>query len=100
MDPKKAAKQTFEFYRATFENTFSAMSMLQEHSQKIYDMYVDQMDVIPEEGRKAIREWIEAYKEGGKKFKSTMDESFQKLEEFFTETAKPAKKENRSTKEV
>lgn len=100
MDPKKAAKQTFDFYRATFESTFNAMSMLQEQSRKIYDMYLNQMEGIPEEGKKAVREWMEAYKEGGKKFKSTIDESFQKMEEFFTEAVKPAKKENRSSKEV
>ena len=100
LDTKKIAKQTFDFYRSTFENTFNAISMLQEQSQKIYDMYLDQMEGFPDEGKKAVREWVKSYKKGGQECKLAMDESFRKLEEFFTEAAKSAKKEARSAKEV
>ena len=91
MDPKKVTKQTFDFYKSTFENTYNAMNMLQEQSQKMVEMYLDQTQGFPEEGKKAVQEWIKAYKKGGQEFKSAVDESFKKVEDFFVEAAKSAK---------
>jgi polyhydroxyalkanoate synthesis regulator phasin len=93
MDPKKIAKQTFDFYKSTFNNTFNAMMMLQEQTQKVMDMYLEQTTGFPEEGKKAIGEWIKAYKKGSEDFKKAVDESFKKVEDFFSEAGKPAKKE-------
>ncbi len=91
MDPKNVAKQTFDFYKSTFEKTFSAMTTLQEQGQKMLDMYLDQTQGFPEEGKKAIQEWIKAYKKGSQDFKAAVDESFKKVEDFFAEAAKAAK---------
>ncbi len=60
MDPKKVVKQTFDFYKSTFENTYNAMTMLQEQNQKMVEMYLDQTQGFPEEGKKAVQEWIRA----------------------------------------
>jgi hypothetical protein len=38
-----------------------------------------------------VQEWIKAYKKGGQEFKSAVDESFKKVEDFFVEAAKSAK---------
>ena len=91
MDPKKVTQQTFDFYKSTFENTYNAMNMLQEQSQKMVEMYLDQTQGFPEEGKKAVQEWIKAYKKGGQDFKSAVDESFKKVEDFFVEAAKSVK---------
>ena len=93
MDPKRIAKQTFDFYKSTFNNTFNAMMMLQEQTQKVMDMYLEQTTGFPEEGKKAIGEWIKAYKKGSEDFKKAVDESFKKVEDSFFEAGKPAKKE-------
>jgi len=93
MDPKKIAKQTFDFYKSTFNNTFNAMTMLQEQTQKVMDMYLEQTTGFPEEGKKAIGEWIKAYKKGSEDFKKAVDESFKRVEDFFSEAGKPGKKE-------
>jgi hypothetical protein len=60
MDPKKVTQQTFDFYKSTFENTYNAMNMLQEQSQKMVEMYLGQTQGFPEEGKKAVQEWITA----------------------------------------
>jgi hypothetical protein len=91
MDPKKVAKQTFDFYKSTFENTYQALTMFQEQSQKMVEMYLDQTQGVPEEGKKAVQEWIKAYKKGSQDFKAVVDESFKKIEDFFAETAQSAK---------
>ena len=93
MEPIKFAKQTFDFYKSSFNNTFSAIMMLQEQSQKVLDMYLAQTTGFPEEGKKAIGEWIKAYKKGSEEFKKAVDESFKRVEDFFSEAAKPGKKE-------
>jgi len=91
MDPKKVVKQTFDFYKSTFENTYNAMTMLQEQSHKMVEMYLDQAQGFPEEGKKAVQEWIKACKKGGLDFKAAVDESFKKVEDFFAEAATSAK---------
>ncbi|MBM4271714.1 MAG: hypothetical protein FJ139_06105 [Deltaproteobacteria bacterium] len=91
MDVKQIAKQTFDFYRSTFNNTFNAMMMLQEQTQKVIDMYLEQTTGFPEEGKKAINEWITAYKKGSADFKTAIDESFKRVEGFFTEPVKGKK---------
>jgi hypothetical protein len=91
MDPKKVAKQTFDFYKSTFENTYQAMTMLQEQSQKMVEMYLDQTQGVPEEGKKAVQEWTKAYKKGSLDFKAVVDESFKKIEDFFAEAAQSGK---------
>ncbi|HEU18015.1 MAG TPA: hypothetical protein ENO00_01345 [Deltaproteobacteria bacterium] len=91
MDPKNMAKQTFDFYRSTFENAFKAMSMLQEQTQRMMDMYLDQTAGFPEEGKKAVREWVNAYKKGSQDFKKAVDESFAKVDKYFTTEEKEKK---------
>jgi hypothetical protein len=91
MDPKKVTKQTFDFYKSTFENTYNAMTMLQEQSQKMLEMYLDQTQGFPEEGKRAVQDWIKSYKKGSQDFKAAVDESFKKVEDFFAEAAKSVK---------
>jgi len=90
MDPKKVTQQTFDFYKSTFENTNNAMSMLQDQGQKMVEMFLDQTQGFPEEGKKAVQEWINAYKKGSQDFKAAVDENFKKVEDFFAEAAKSA----------
>ena len=48
------AKQMMDFNRTAFENTFGAMCMLQEQSEKMVNSFVEQAEWIPGEGKKAI----------------------------------------------
>lgn len=93
MELKNITKQTFDFYKSTFNNTFNAMMMLQEQAQKVVDMYLEQTTGFPEEGKKAISEWIKAYKKGSADFKKAVDESFKRMEVFFAEPVTKTRKE-------
>lgn len=99
MDPKQVTKQTFDFYKSAFENTYNAMTMLQEQSLKMVETYLDQTPGLPEEGKKAVQEWIKACKKGSQDYKATVDENFKKVGDFFAEAAKSVKEQTRSTKE-
>jgi len=83
MDQKQLFKQMLDFQKTTFDNSFNAMVLLQEQTEKASVTLLDQATWLPEEGRKAIDEWIAAYKKGREEYKALVDENFKKVEEFF-----------------
>ena len=84
MEPQQIAKQMIQFNKTAFDNTFDAMNVLQEQMEKIMGMYLEQAPLLPAEGRKAINDWLKAYKKGRADFKAAADENYKKVEEFFT----------------
>ena len=83
MDSSKIAKQMIDFQKTTFDNTFNAMALLQEQAESMASTILDQATWMPEEGRKAINDWLKAYKKGREDFKKGVDENFTKVEDFF-----------------
>ncbi|MFO7494893.1 MAG: hypothetical protein R6X05_04570 [Desulfobacterales bacterium] len=86
MDQKQILKQMIDFNKATFDNTFNAMVMLQEQAERAANTLLEQSNWLPEDGKKAINEWVKAYKKGREDFKKVVDENFQKVESFFSGT--------------
>ena len=84
MDSSKIAKQMIDFQKTTFDNTFNAMVLLQEQAETMANTILDQATWMPEEGRKAINDWVKAYKKGREEFKKVVDENFKKVEDFFS----------------
>ncbi len=85
MDQKQILKQMIEFNQAAFNNTFQAMSLLQDQFERVAQTAVDQANWLPEEGRKAIENWVEAFKTGRADFKKYVDDSYKKVESFLAE---------------
>jgi hypothetical protein len=92
MDPKQIAKQMIAFNKTAFDNTFEAMTALQEQTEKMMSLYLEQAPLIPEEGKKAINDWLKTYKKGRADFKAAADENYKKVEGFLAgyEKAKKA----------
>ncbi len=88
MEPVKIAKQMIEFQKATFDNSFSAMKMVQEQTEKTVSTILEQATWLPEEGKKAINEWANACKKGAEDFKKAVDDNFKKVEDFFASSKK------------
>jgi len=84
LEQKQVLKQMIDFNKAAFDNTFNALVMLQDQNEKMVNSLLDQATWLPKEGNKAINDWVNAYKKGCVDFKKTVDESFQKVEEFFS----------------
>ena len=91
MDPKKMGKQMIDFYKTSFDNSFSAMMMLQEQMERMTNMYWGQMVNLPDEAKKGLADWTKSYKKNCEDFKKMMDESFKKLESFVAEAEKSEK---------
>jgi hypothetical protein len=91
MDQKKMAKQMIDFYKTTFDNTYAALSMMQEQTERMTNMFMEQATGLPPEGKKALQEWMKAYKKGCEEFKKNVDDNFKKAESTFGEAEKTAK---------
>ncbi len=83
MDQKQLLKQMIDFNRNAFDNTFTSLVMLQEQTEKMTNAMLEQATWLPEEGKKAIGDWVAAYKKGREQFKAQVDESFSKVEAYF-----------------
>lgn len=83
MDQKHLFKQIIEFQKTTFDNSFDALAKLQEHGENIINSSLKQAEWLPEEGKKVIKEWLDAYKKARTEFKNTVDSNFSKVQDFF-----------------
>lgn len=54
MDQKILFKQMIDFQKATFDNSFKAMSTLQEQGEQMVSMFLEQAPWLPPEGKKPL----------------------------------------------
>ena len=83
MDQKQVFKQMMDFNKGAFNNAFNAMVMVQDQAETLTSTMLNQATGIPEEGRKALLDWVDAFKKGRGEYKKTVDEAFKKVEDFF-----------------
>jgi hypothetical protein len=84
IDQKQIAKQMIQFNKAAFDNSFKAMSMVYEQNEKMVETFLEKATWLPDEGKKAIFEWLNTYKKGCNDLKSLVDGQYGKVEEFFS----------------
>lgn len=83
MDNKQIAKQMIQFNKSAFDNSFSAMTMVYEQNERMLETFLGQTTALPEEGKKVIKDWMSAYRNGCEDFKKQVDENYAKVEEYF-----------------
>ena len=66
MEPLKMAKQMIDFQKATFDNTFNAMVLLQEQTERMVGTFMEQATFLPEEGKKMMRDWVQTRIDSGR----------------------------------
>ncbi|MCP4744648.1 MAG: hypothetical protein GY874_00675 [Desulfobacteraceae bacterium] len=84
MDQKILLKQMLDFNQTSFNNTFNAMTLVQDQFENIAKTVLEQANWLPAEGRKAIENWVETFKNGRKNFKQQVEDSYSQVEKFFT----------------
>jgi len=88
MDQKQIAKQMIEFNKAAFDNTLTAMITMQDQTEKIVLRFLEKAPWFPEEGKKAINDWMNAYKKGREDLKNSAEESYKKAAAYFADLQK------------
>ena len=84
MEQFQVFKQMVQFNKTTFDNSYNAMEMLRDQNEKMANSLLDQATWMPEEGKKAINEWMKAYKKGCDDFKKAVDQNYKNAADFFT----------------
>lgn len=80
MDQKQMLRQMLAFNQSTFNNAFSAITMLQDQFERVTNTVLEQANWLPAEGHKAIETCTETYKSACQNFKRQIDESYQQVE--------------------
>jgi hypothetical protein len=83
MEPNVMLKQMLDFNKTAFDNSFNAMLTIQEQNAKMVNTFLEQATWMPEEGKKLVRNWIDACKKGSEDFKKVADDNYKKVDEFF-----------------
>lgn len=91
MDQAKITRQMIEFYKTSYDNTFNAMVILQEQTEKMVGLFLEQSPWFPKEGKEAVKEWVKTYKQGRDAYKASVDESYKKVTDYFASAAKTEK---------
>jgi hypothetical protein len=84
MEHYELFKQMSQFNKTAFDSSYNAMAMFREHNQKMATSLLDQATWMPEQGKKAITEWMKSYNKGCEDFKKIVDQNYQNLEKYFT----------------
>jgi hypothetical protein len=84
MENKIIARQLIEFHKATFDNTFNSLTVLQEQAEVMVSAFLEQAAWLPAEGKGAIKDWVNIYKKGRIDFKAEADKNYAKVEEYFS----------------
>ena len=82
MDPMEFSKRLMGFNKASFDNYFSALQVMQEQSARAASIFIDQANWLPGENKKAMDGWMRCYREGCEDFKNNVYQNFGKFEEF------------------
>jgi hypothetical protein len=82
MEKQQAFKQMMEFNKAAFDNTFNAITLLQDQTERMLNLSLEQATMLPKEGKKVFTEWLKACTKGSETFKKAVDDGFQKMQGF------------------
>jgi polyhydroxyalkanoate synthesis regulator phasin len=82
MEPKQMFKQMLDFNKTALDSTFNAMVMFQEQAETVGNMFMEKNPLLPEEGKKAVKDWITTYKKGRDDLRKAVDEGLMKMESF------------------
>lgn len=86
MNQNEMFKSMIQFNKSVFENTYNAMTLMQDQAEKMFDSMLSQNSLLPKDGKSLMDEWTKVYKTGRESFKQYTDAAFNKVETFLSET--------------
>jgi len=79
MEPKDFLKGMIQFQKTTHDHIYNTMVTVQDQAEKMVTAAMEKATWLPDDGKKVIQDWIDAYKNGRETFKSKVDENFDKV---------------------
>ena len=87
MESKDKTKQMIDYHKAAFETYYKSVLMIQDQTTKALDNMLKQSPWIPAQTKSFINEWIGIYKKVTDDFKESVDQNYDKMDEFLSSTA-------------
>lgn len=81
MDNKLIQEMT-SLLKSNVENSFHALNMMQEQSEKITNLMLEQGQNLQNEGKKFMEQWLGCLKEGQAEYQKNLQEQIAQLENF------------------
>jgi hypothetical protein len=85
METTQFAKQALDFQKVMLDNSFNAMVMVQDQTEKMVNGYLDQLPWVTAEGKKTLQTSGDVTKKAREDFKKAVDEGFSKIEQLLEE---------------
>tara|TARA_B100000609_G_C16935770_1_gene291582 strand:+ start:173 stop:433 length:261 start_codon:yes stop_codon:yes gene_type:complete len=81
MDSSQFVKQTLGFQKTIFENSFNAMIVIQDQTEKMMNSYLDQLPWVTDESKSSMKASVDLAKKARDDFKTAVNDGFAKFEE-------------------
>ena len=81
METTQFAKQALGFQKTILENSFNAMIMIQDQTEKMVNGYLDQLPWVTDDNKKALQSSVDMVKKARDDFKKAVDDGYAKFEE-------------------
>ena len=88
MEQMKVLKQMAQMNKMAFDNSFNMMMSAFEQNKLMLSTFLSQPSSLPEEGKKAIEEWLQNYRKGCEGLKKMADDGYAMVEKYIGETEK------------
>ncbi|PKN70534.1 MAG: hypothetical protein CVU54_05405 [Deltaproteobacteria bacterium HGW-Deltaproteobacteria-12] len=82
MDPNQLFRQMIAFNKAVSDNNFRTLAATHEQTERMLKRFWEKSPLFPEEGKKAVADWLKAYKKFCDDFKNRVDHNFQEAEKY------------------
>ena len=83
MDQQQITREMIKFNKSVLDNTFNTITSIQDQLATMFTSCMDKADWLPDDGKKAIDDWVSAYKKGRHDFKTATDEKYEKVTNYF-----------------
>ncbi len=79
----QVVKQMMDMQKMAVEGMLNNWIMYWDQTEKMVNAFTDQAVWLPEEGKKAIREWTDSGKKGCENIKNAIDDGYKRFERCF-----------------
>jgi hypothetical protein len=80
-------RQLVEFQKQAFDNTFNALSAIQDQQRELVSRLLESAPAVPGEMKQLMEEWGRALETGREQFRDTVDRSFETVESYLERLA-------------
>ena len=86
MEQFNMLKQMAQFNKNAFDQGYHAMEVILKQNEKMTNSFLDQATWLPENGKRAVNEWIQFYRKSCDDFKKTADQNYESVEKLFSDS--------------